>query len=109
VLDRLDSHAGVVAMPLMIAGPLAWIVLAGAAARAGIAPRWIVVGMVAFAFVDNFPIPAAEEVQGLIGLATFGAIALRLLRLRDADWELATRPSSGVSARTTNVAAPARA
>jgi len=87
VLDRLDNHAGAIAFPLMIAGPLAWILLAGAAARAGLVSRWVVVGAVAFAFCDSLPIPAAEEIQGLIGLATFGAIAVRLLRLDDGQWE----------------------
>jgi len=109
VLDRLDSHAGAVAMPLMIAGPLTWIVLSAAAARAGLAPRWIVVGMVAFAFVDTFPIPAAEEIQGLVGLATFGAIAFRMLRLGDVEWETATRSASETSVRRGDVGVPARA
>jgi len=97
VLDRLDDHAGAIAMPLMIAGPLAWILLAGAAARAGLVSRWVVVGMLAFAVSDSLPIPAAEEIQGLIGLAAFGAIALRLLRLSDGETEapsLASRESA---------------
>lgn len=101
VLDRLDNHTGAVALPLMIAGPLAWILLAGAAARAGLVARWIVVGMIAFAFVDNFPLPGAEAIQGLIGVATFGAIALRVFHLRDADWERGTLPASMTSARAT--------
>ena len=97
VLDRLDDHAGAIAMPLMIAGPLAWILLAGAAARAGLVSRWVVVGMLAFAVSDSLPIPAAEVIQGLIGLAAFGAIALRLLRLSDGETEapsLASRESA---------------
>jgi hypothetical protein len=87
VLDRLDNHAGAIAMPLMIAGPLAWVLLAGAAARAGLVSRWVVAGAVLFAFSDSLPIPAAEEIQGIVGLATFGAIAVSLLRLDDAQWE----------------------
>lgn len=87
VLDRLDGHAGAAAMPLMIAGPLGLILVAGAAARAGLVSRWVVAGAVLFAFSDSLPIPAAEEVQGLIGLAAFGVIALRLLRLTDEQWE----------------------
>ena len=87
VLDRLDNHAGAIALPLMIAGPLTWILLTGAAARAGLVSRWLVVGAVAFAVSDSLPIPAAEEIQSLIGLATFGALAVRLLGLDDAQWE----------------------
>lgn len=87
VLDRLDSHAGAVAMPLMIAGPLALLLLCGAAARAGLAPRWVVLGAVGFAISDMLPIPAAELIQGAIGVATFGMIALRMLELTDRQWE----------------------
>lgn len=87
VLDRLDDHAGALAMPLMIAGPLAWILLGSAAARAGLVSRWVVVGMLAFAVSDSLPLPAAEEIQGVIGLGAFGAIALRLLQLNDEQWE----------------------
>jgi hypothetical protein len=103
VLDRLDNHAGAVAMPLMIAGPLTWIVLAGAAARAGLVSRWVVLGAVAFAVSDSLPIPAAEEIQSLIGLATFGAIALRLLRLDDEQWEA---PVEGAAAPARRGAGP---
>ena len=86
-LDRLDNHAGAIAFPLMVAGPLAWILLAGAAARAGLVPRWVVGGAIAFAIADSLPIPAAEEIQSLIGVVAFGTIALRLLRLDDEQWE----------------------
>jgi hypothetical protein len=104
VLDRLDGHAGAVAMPLMIAGPLAWILLAGAAARAGLVARWVVVGAVAFAISDSLPIPAAEEIQGLIGLAVFGALALAVLRRGDDEWE-----APATSSPPASLATPARA
>jgi hypothetical protein len=94
VLDRLDDHAGAIAMPLMIAGPLTWIVLSGAAARAGLVSRWVVPGAIAFAIVDMLPIPAAEELQSLVGLAVFGAIAFALLRLDDEQWETPARVTS---------------
>ncbi len=87
VLDRLDNHAGAIAMPLMIAGPLALLLLSGAAARARLAPRWVVYGAAGFAIIDMLPIPAAEEIQGLIGIATFGMLALRMLQLSDQQWE----------------------
>jgi hypothetical protein len=87
VLDRLDNHGGAIAFPLMVAGPLAWIALSGAAARARLAPRWVVAGAVVFMISDSLPVPAAEELQSLIGILTFGAIALRMLRLDDEQWE----------------------
>jgi hypothetical protein len=87
VLERLDDHAGAIAMPLLLAGPLAWLVLSGAAARAGLVSRWVVPGAIAFAIVDMLPIPAAEELQSVVGLAAFGAIAFALLRLDDEQWE----------------------
>jgi hypothetical protein len=99
VLDRLDGHAGAIAMPLMIAGPIAWILLAGAAARAGLVSRWVVAGTVAFAVVDSLPIPAAEEIQGLVGLVAFGALGLRLLRLGDRQWESPAGSAPEVRAR----------
>jgi hypothetical protein len=40
VLDRLDNHAGAIAFPLMMAGPLAWIVLSGAAVRGEFVVEW---------------------------------------------------------------------
>jgi hypothetical protein len=109
VLDRVDNHAGAVAIPLMIAGPLAWILLAGAASRAGLAARWIVLGALAFAISDSFPIPAAEEIQGLIGVATFGALGFRMLRVGDGGWETsalpAGTPSPGPAERTATAGA----
>jgi hypothetical protein len=81
-LDRVDHHAGAAALPLMIAAPLALILLAGAVARARIASRWVLAGAIAFGLVDMFPLPAAEEIQGVLGVATFGFIAWRLLHAR---------------------------
>jgi hypothetical protein len=105
VLDRLDNHAGAIAFPLMIAGPLAWVVLSGAAARARLVPRWVVAGAAAFMISDSLPIPAAEEIQAVIGIATFGTIALRMLRLGDGDWETPTRPPVTTAAQPTDLAA----
>lgn len=79
VLHRLDRSAGPVVFPMMFAGPLALVLLVGAAVRAGLVPRWTIAGAVVFLVSDMLPIPAAEEIQMLVGLATFGAIALRLL------------------------------
>jgi hypothetical protein len=80
-LHRLDNgFAGPIAFPLMLAGPLALILLAGAAVRAGLAPRWTIAGAVVFFVSDLLPIPGAEIVQMLVGLATFATMAARLLR-----------------------------
>ena len=80
VLDRHDNHAGAVALPLLIAASLALIVLSAAAARAGLASHWVILGAFLFAITDFLPIPAAEEIQGLIGVTTFATLALSMLR-----------------------------
>jgi hypothetical protein len=97
VLDRLDNHGGALLFPLMVAGPITWIVLSGAAARAGLVHPWVVVGMVVFMISDMLPIPAAEEIQGLIGIVTFGAIAVRMLALDDQQWESLTQAAPAAS------------
>ncbi len=74
-LDRMDNHAGAIALPLMFAAPIALLVLAAAAARAQLVPRWVVVAAFVFFVSDMLPIPAGEVIQGLIGIITFGAIA----------------------------------
>jgi hypothetical protein len=65
----------------MFAGPLALIVLVSAAARADYVAVWTIGPAVLFFISDSLPIPAAEEIQGVIGIATFAVVALRLLRL----------------------------
>jgi hypothetical protein len=80
VLHRLDSSAGPVAFPMMFCGPISLVLCAGAAVRAGIAARWTIAGALVFFVVDMLPIPGAEEIQGIVGVATFTAIAVRLLR-----------------------------
>lgn len=109
VLDRVDNHAGAVAMPLMIAGPFALLAVAGAAARSGLASRWTVAGAILFGISDSLPIPAAEEIQGAIGIVTFGAIAVKLLRLTDEQWEAAAVPERATAATAPRVAARAGA
>jgi hypothetical protein len=79
VLDRVDHAAGPAIFPCMVAGPIALIVLVSAAARAGYVARWTIAGAIAFFIADSLPIPAAEEIQGVIGIATFCLVALRLL------------------------------
>jgi|SRR5579884_401501 len=96
-LDRLDNGAaGPIVFPLMFAGPLALVVLAGAAVRAGLARRWTIAGAVVFFVSDMLPIPAAEEIQMAVGVVTFGAIAMRLLAARG-DEGSAPAPSPSVT------------
>jgi hypothetical protein len=92
-LDRVDHSFGAVALPLMFAGPIAFVILAAAATRARVAPRWIPVGAFIFFVSDMVPIPGAEVVQMLVGLATFGTLALGILRLDDTS-PGSTEPSS---------------
>jgi hypothetical protein len=79
-LDRVDGAVGPIVLPLMFAAPIAIVLLAGAAARAAIAPRWLPAGAFAFFVVDMLPLPAAEELQGLLGIATLATLARGLLR-----------------------------
>jgi len=81
VLDRVDRAAGPIIFPCMLAGPIALIALVSAAVRARYLPRWTIAGALLFALADSLPIPAAEEVQGIVGIVTFAAVALRLLTL----------------------------
>jgi hypothetical protein len=83
-LDRIDSSVGPVVFACMLAGPLALILLTGAAVRAGYAARWTIAGAVLFSIADSLPIPAAEEIQGVVGIVTFAFVALRLHALAPA-------------------------
>jgi hypothetical protein len=78
-LDRIDTTFGPVVLPLMFATPLAFIVLAAAAVRAGIAPRWLPVGAFVFLVSDMLPIPGGEIVQQVVGIATFVVFARAVL------------------------------
>jgi hypothetical protein len=78
-LDRVDNTAGPIVMLCMFAGPFALIALTVAASRAGLASRLTIAGAVVYFVSDMLPIPAAEEIQGVIGLVTFGYLALRML------------------------------
>ena len=85
-IDRMDNHAGAIALPLMFAAPIALLVLTAAAARAQLVPRWVVVAAFVFFVSDMLPIPAAEVIQGLIGIITFGTIARQIMRLDEDTW-----------------------
>jgi hypothetical protein len=78
-LDRIDDVFGPPVLLAMFCAPLALIVLAFAAARAGLVARWLPALAILFFVSDMLPIPAAEELQGVLGIGTFGAIAYALL------------------------------
>jgi hypothetical protein len=98
VLTRLDHIAS--ALPLLFfALPVALTLLALANVRAGLAPRWVIPVAVLFALADFVPVPGAELFQMALGLAAFGRIAYRILRMTDTEWESGapadTLPSAG--------------
>jgi hypothetical protein len=79
-LDRIDGTFGAIVFPLMLCAPVTWIVLAAAATRARLASRLVPLGAFVFFVVDMLPIPGAEELQGVVGIATFAVLAWSLLR-----------------------------
>jgi hypothetical protein len=78
-LDRLDHLAGPVVV-LFFGVPVALVLLAVAARRAHLVPTWVPAVAGLFFIADFTPIPEAEIIQLLLGLAAFGTIALRTLR-----------------------------
>lgn len=78
-LDRVDHTFGTLVLPLMFFAPVAFIVLAGAAVRAKIAPRWVPVAAFVFFVSDMLPIPGAEIIQQLVGITTFAVLARAVL------------------------------
>jgi hypothetical protein len=97
-LNRVDDAFGPIVLLLMFCAPVAWIVLAAAAARARIASRLVPVGAFVFFVVDMLPIPAAEELQGVVGLATFGTLAWNLLDARRPAVRETAAPALGAQA-----------
>jgi hypothetical protein len=96
-LDRIDHVFGPVVFPLMLAGPVAFIVLTAAAARARLVSRWLIAATFAFVVSDMLPIPEGELVQGIIGIAAFTVLARAVLRIDPADrteTRVAMRPAS---------------
>jgi hypothetical protein len=93
-LDRVDHVFGPVVLPLMFLGAIAFVVLGAAAARAGIAPRWVPVGALLFLAADMLPIPGAEVVQQVVGIVTFTVLA-RVVVAASAD-ATPERPRSAV-------------
>lgn len=76
VLNRLDHLAGP-AVALFSGVPIALVLLAIAAHRARLVRAWVLIAAGLFFVADFTPIPGAEIIQLLLGLATFGVIALR--------------------------------
>jgi hypothetical protein len=85
VLTHLDQL--VPAVPVLVfALPVALAVLAVAAVRAGLAPRWVIPVAVLFMLADFAPVPGAEIIQVALGFAAFGRIAQRIFTMTDAEW-----------------------
>lgn len=78
-LDRVDDFFGPPVLLTMFCAPFALIVLAFAASRAGLVARWVPAAAILFFVSDMLPIPGAEELQGVLGIGTFGLIAYVLL------------------------------
>lgn len=79
VLDRLDHLAGPIVV-LFFGVPVALVLLAVAARLAGLVATWVPVVAGLFFVADFLPIPGAEVLQLLLGLAAFGTIAVTALR-----------------------------
>ena len=103
VLDRLDHIAPAITV-LFFALPVALAMLAIAAVRGGLAPRWVIPAAVLFVLADFAPVPGAEIVQMALGLAAFGRIARTIFGMSDAEWESAS--PAGVPASGRPAAAP---
>jgi hypothetical protein len=86
VLTRLDHIAPVIPV-LFFALPVALTLLAVADVRAGLVPRWVIPAAVLFLLAGFAPGPGAEYIQIALGLAAFGRIAYRIVRMSDAEWE----------------------
>jgi hypothetical protein len=92
VLDRVDHVFGPIALPLMFCAAISWIVLAAAAVRAQVAPRWVPVGAFVFFVSDMLPIPGAEVVQSVVGLVTFAVLAHAIITERRPQRRAARAP-----------------
>ncbi len=86
VLTRLD-HIAPAIIVLFFALPVALTMLAVADVRAGLVPRWVIPVAVLFLLVGFAPVPGADFIQIALGLAAFGRIAYRILRMSDAEWD----------------------
>lgn len=81
VSQRLDALVGPALLPFLFAGPISLVLLCAAVARAHLVPWTCFAGALAFAFIDMVPgLPHAEVIQMLLGLVTFGWIAVQMVR-----------------------------
>jgi hypothetical protein len=85
VLDRLD-HLAPAIIVLFFALPIAFVLLAVAGVRNGLAPRPVLAGAVVFLVIDMAPLPGAELIQLVLGLVTFGWLARRIGAMTDLEW-----------------------
>jgi len=96
VLARLDHIAPAITV-LFFALPVALVLLAVAAVRGGYAPRWVIAVAVLFLLCDFAPVPGAEIIQMVLGLAAFGRIARSIFAMSDAEWESAPADTAGAT------------
>ena len=80
-------------IPVLFALPVALTLLAVADVLAGLAPRWVIPVAVLFLLAGFAPVPGADFIQIALGLAAFGRIAYRILRMTDAEWESGRLPA----------------
>jgi len=106
VLTRLDHIASAIPA-LFFTLPVALTVLAVANVRAGLVPRWVIPVAVLFVLADFVPVPGAEIVQLVLGLAAFGRIAYRIFGMSDAEWE--SGPATGALSSARPATAPSTA
>ncbi len=98
MLTRLDHIASAIPV-LFFALPVALTLLAVADVRAGLAPRWVMPAAALFLLAGFAPAPWADIAQLVLGLAAFGRIAYRILRMTDAEWESGPATAALPSAR----------
>lgn len=81
VSDRLDALVGPALFPFLFAAPISLVLLCAAVARARLVPWTCFAGAVVFALIDLVPgVPHAEVIQMLVGLVTFGWVAVQMIR-----------------------------
>ena len=97
VLDHLDKLVPVV-FPMLILEEVSLLLLVIAVVRAGLAGRPVLAGGIAFFVLGFLPGAGFEVAQLVVGLATFGAIAVELLRRPAVDREPAVLVGAPVAA-----------
>lgn len=106
VLNRLDHLAPAIGV-LFFALPLAFVVLAGAVVRARLVPAAVLAAAIVFFLLDSVPLPGGEVIQQVLGLATFGWIAVRIYSMTDEGGNGLREPSGAARPAAAGVTTPA--